>query len=89
MGDASPASAYGQQLLQILIVPAGHFIREVEAASSRPCDGKVAATMGFLLRELSRPYAERNTDGPWQRKSAKVLLLNFGLRADSANGSVR
>ena len=29
---------------------------------------------GFLLRELARPYAERNMDGPWQRKSAKVSL---------------
>jgi len=31
-------------------------------------------TIGFLLRELARPYAERNMDGHWQRKSAKVLL---------------
>jgi len=35
---------------------------------------EVMTWFGFLLRELARPYTERNMDGPWQRKSAKVLL---------------
>lgn len=39
-----------------------------------PPNIEVMTWFGFLLRELARPYAERNMDGPWQRKSAKVLL---------------
>jgi len=43
-------------------------------ASAIPPNIEVMTWFGFLLRELARPYAERNMDGPWQRKSAKVLL---------------
>ena len=39
-----------------------------------PPNIEVMTWFGFLLSELARRYAERNIDGPWQRKSAKVLL---------------